>query len=951
MKRLTRGLASLAVTAMAVAPGAAAAQAPDQSVEEVVVTGSRIRTSPLEQSQPIVQIDQEAIAKSGLTSTADVLQRIPSAGGGLNAKFNNSGNFGNPPDGGGVGAGSAEIDLRYLGSRRVLVLVDGLRWVSGASASGVPGAVDLNTIPPAMISRMEVLQEGASPIYGSDAIAGVVNIITKQSQDGLQASAQIGGYGEGDGFSQDYNVSWGVTQEGTRVVLGGGYYKQDPVLSGDRDISRYPSPYATSCVEGGCSGFPVLGRFIVTDPNTGTNFDATLKVPLAIGQRPIYVPGNPTGAAGDLTDFTTAGRFNFQPYNYILTPSERLSFFGNVNQEITEDINLRVRASYVDRRSANQAGPLPLIVGPSAGNGNLLDTVNIDVTNPYNPFGFTLEPGTFDLVGRRMIENGPRHYEQKVNTWNLTGALDGDFQVSGHAWYWDVNVVWSRNHAEQTFTGNINAQRVQQALGPLAGCTGSCVPLNLFGGTGTITPAMLSFIGFTQQDVSEQELRDYSANLTGDIFDLPAGALAFAAGYEHRETEGFFQPDPIVAAGLSSDIPAQPTSGSITVDEFYAELRAPLLADLPFAYKLDVSLAGRWFDYSTSGKDATYKAGLTWRPIEEVLVRASWGEGFRAPTIGELYGSASRFDQEVVDPCSDILGLAGGAPANATVRANCIASGVPANGSFTQISPQVSVLTSGNSALQPETSESWNYSVVWEPQALKEATWASGGSLELAYTDIELDQAIQAQNGQAFLTRCATTADPIACGAISRASSGSVIAISNPLINIGGIKTRAVDLNLIYTSRDYDFGQFTARSYTTWLLEFTEFVPAADGLLEINREGTERGSPDQAYPKTKSTFIVDWDRGEWGATGTLRYISSVDEPEVTANKLDSRTYLDAQLRWHPEFMNEGVRVAVGVNNLLDKDPPGCISCGLNNFDPNAYDAPGRVFYLQLSYRQ
>ena len=949
MKRLTRGLASLAVTAVAVTPGVAAAQQP--TVEEVIVTGSRIRTSPLEQSQPVVQIDQEAIAKSGLTSTADVLQRIPSAGGGLNSKFNNSGNFGNPPDGGGVGAGAAEIDLRYLGSRRVLVLVDGLRWVSGASASGVPGAVDLNTIPPAMISRVEVLQEGASPIYGSDAIAGVVNIITKNSQDGLQASAQIGGYGEGDGFAQDYNVSWGLTQEGTRVVLGGGYYKQDPVSSGDRDISRFPSPYATSCLEGGCSGFPVLGRFIVTDPNTGTNFDATLKRALAVGQRPVYVPGNPTGAAGDLTDFTDEGRFNFQPYNYIVTPSERLSLFGSVTQELTESVRLRARASYVNRVSANQAGPLPLIVGPSAGNGNLLDTVNIDATNPFNPFGFTLEPGTYDLVGRRMIENGPRHYEQKVNTWNVTGTLEGDFAVGENRWYWDVNAVWSRNHAEQTFTGNINAQRVQQALGPLSGCTGECVPLNLFGGTGTITPAMLRYIGFTQMDVSEQELRDYSANLTGDLFELPAGALAFAAGYEHRESEGFFQPDPIVVAGLSADIPAQPTKGSITVDEFYAELRAPLLKDMPFANKLDVTLAGRWFDYSTSGKDATYKAGLNWRPIEDVLVRASWGEGFRAPSIGELYGSASRFDQEVVDPCSDMLGLSGGPRASPTVIANCVAAGVPASGSFVQISPQVSVLTSGNPALQPETSESWSYSVVWEPQALKESTWASGGSVELVYSDIQLDDAIQAQNGQAFLTRCATTADPIACDAISRASSGSVIAISNPLINIGGIKTRAVDLNLLYSSPEFSFGRFNVSSYTTWLLEFTESVPAANGLLEIKREGTERGSPDQAYPKAKSTFIVDWGMGDWGATGTLRYISSVDEPPETANKLDSRTYLDAQVRWTPSFWTDDVRVAIGVNNLFDKDPPGCISCGLNNFDPNAYDAPGRYFYLQVTYRQ
>src|SRR5689334_914581 len=198
------------LVALGAGVGAASAQtSTGNSVEEIVVTGSRIRTSPLDQAQPVVQIDEALVAKQGLTSTVDVLQRIPSAAGGLNSKFNNSGNLGNPPDGGGVGAGSAEIDLRYLGSQRTLVLVDGLRFVNAASASGVPPSVDLNSIPESMIERVEVLQDGASAIYGSDAIAGVVNIITKSQQKGLVASAQWGIYGQGDGASQNYQLSWG----------------------------------------------------------------------------------------------------------------------------------------------------------------------------------------------------------------------------------------------------------------------------------------------------------------------------------------------------------------------------------------------------------------------------------------------------------------------------------------------------------------------------------------------------------------------------------------------------------------------------------------------------------------------------------------------------------------------------------------------------------------------
>jgi len=941
-------LAQAASWAVLLAVGAGAAPATAQttgsSVDEVVVTGSRIRTSPLERDQPVVAIDEALIAKQGLTSTVDVLQRIPSAGGGLNAKFNNSGNFGNPPDGGGVGAGSAEIDLRYLSSRRVLVLVDGLRWVPGAAASGVPGSVDLNTIPTAMISRMEVLQEGASPIYGSDAIAGVVNIITKDRQEGFQATAQIGQTDHDDGFTQDYNVTWGATAGSLSIVVGGGYFKQDPVFSGDRAISRFPQPFATAC-DASCSSGTPLGRFIISDPNTGQDLNLTLKTALTPGQRPTYIPGDPTGAASSFKGFTTADRFNFQPFNYISTPLERVSLFGSVRQDITENITFRARASYVQRKSANQAAPLPLFVGPDAGNGNLLDTVSVDASNPFNPFGFTLQPGTYAFIGRRLVENGPRHYEQEVDTWNVTATLQGDFSVGDRNWAWDVNAVYSRNHAEQVFTGNVNAQRVQQALGPVAQCTGACTPLNLFGGAGTITPAMLQFIGFTQQDTSQQELTDFSANLTGELFDLPAGPLAFAVGVERRRNEGYFQPDAIVAAGLSSDIPAQPASGKITVKEAYGELKIPLLADMPFFHRLEGSLAARFFDYSTSGSDETFKAGLSWRPVEELLFRASWGEGFRAPSIGELFGTASRFDQEINDPCS---GLTAASPAN--VRANCIARGVPANGSYVQLNQQISVVTSGNPNLTPETSESWNFSGVWEPTVFRDTSWSRGVSLEVAYTNLELDDAIQAQNGQSLVDRCAQVNDTLACGTITRTASGQIAGIANPLINIGSIKTRAVDVNLVWTSPEWETGQFGFRWYTTRLLEFSEFVPGGSGLVKIEREGTERGSPDQAYPKWKSTGMLDWDKDMFGATVTGRYIHSVQEAGA-ANKLESRLYVDAQLRWRPDFMDQDISFAVGVNNLFDKDPPGCITCGLNNYDPNAYDAPGRFFYLRLSYRQ
>ena len=488
-----------------------------------------------------------------------MLQRLPGSGGALNSRFNNSGNFGNPPDGGGVGAGAAEVDLRYLGSRRVLVLVDGLRYVNGASASGVPGSTDLNSIPEGMIERVEVLQGGASSIYGSDAISGVVNIITRSQQEGFVASAQLGVFDAGDGFSQNYGLSWGIGSRDsrTRFVIGVNYVKQDEVSSADRSISLFPTPGATAC-DNTCSSGTPNGRFIVL------NQDLTLIAPV-IGRSPTLADYRNFAGAPD--------RYNFAPSNFIQIPLERYGGFVNLTQELSESTTLRMRAVYNRRNSSNQAAPLPLFVGPDAGNGNLLDTIVIDATNPFNPFGLLrgddpttplpVNEATYNFIGRRVVENGPRRYDQSVDTYYAAATIEGSFEAFGHPWNWDVNGVWGRNRAKQEVHGNINAANLARALGPVAACTAPCVPFNIFGGAGSITPAMLDYVAFTQRDSSRQRLWDFSANVTGGLFDLPGGAASIAIGVEHRDQSGRFDPDPIVAAGLGSDIPAQPTSGEL----------------------------------------------------------------------------------------------------------------------------------------------------------------------------------------------------------------------------------------------------------------------------------------------------------------------------------------------------------------------------------------------------
>ncbi len=918
-----------------VAENPASAAQEESTDEAIIVTGSRIRRDPLSLDSPVTFVDRSDIDKTGLNSINDVLQRLPSAGGGLNGKFNNSGNFGNPPDGGGVGAGAAEIDLRYLGSKRTLVLVDGLRFVNAASASGVPGSVDLNAIPESMIERVEVLQDGASAIYGSDAIAGVVNIITKSRQKGLVATAQLGGYDDGDGFSQNYQFSWGNGGDGpTQIVFGGNFVKQDSISSGDRDISLFPAPYADSCLAGGCSSGTPLGRFIVF-PSVDPREDLTLIAPV------------PPGVMPTIADFRSfagnADRFNFAPFNFILTPLERIGMFLTAKQELGENMNLSGKILFNRRNSKNQAAPLPLFVGPDAGNGNLLDTITIDATNPFNPFGQTLrgdDPLTvaneqnYAFIGRRVIEGGPRRYNQRVDTTYGTVTLDGKFQVGARDWYWDVNGIAGRNKAKQTVFGNINAANLQQALGPVASCTGACTPFNIFGGVGSITPEMLDFVSFVQDDSSEQKLWGVSANLSGSLFDLPGGPLAFAVGLEHRDQKGRFDPDPVVAAGLGADIPALPTKGGFNIDEAYIELVAPLLSERPFFQLLEINGAARFSDYSASGSTTTFKAGVNWKPIADLRLRGSWSEGFRAPTIGELFGTPSRFDQEIVDPCS-------GSPTG-QVATNCAAQGVPTG--YTQNNPQISVITGGNENLKPETSKGWNLGAVYSPAFIPRF------SVEANYYNIKIKGAIQAINANTTLQQCVVNNDPTACALVNRTASGQIANIQGLLNNIAAIETEGLDLNFNYRSPKMAWGTVGLTFNNTFLFNYDIFVPTATGTQLISREGTEQGSPDQAFPKHKAIAILDWDTTHFGASLTGRYIKSVKETEANDNKLNSRFYTDVQLRFISPDFAENFGFALGVNNLFDKDPPGCISCGLNNFDPGTYDVPGRYFYARATVK-
>ncbi|WP_244244140.1 TonB-dependent receptor [Marilutibacter alkalisoli] len=942
---------------LAVAQDEAGEQA--RTLDTVTVTGTRIKKAEIEGQVPINTITREDLDRTGLTSLGDIIQELTGSGSALNTKFNSSGNFGFPPDGGGVGAGSAQVDLRHLGSKRVLVLVDGVRWVSEASASGVGASTDLNTIPLAIVERIEVLEDGASSLYGSDAIAGVVNIITRRNLDGGQISVGYGEYGKGDGGNTNIDLSWGMTTDRSSLFLGLSHVDQRRISAADREQSRFPVPGTGLAF--GSSGTPT-GRFIFCDParaagtpgfcgdddNPGMAYDIT---PDSGVTSPVFDPNDPNG--GDFHQFSTADRFNYSPYNLLLTPSKRTGLFGQFRFDITDNLQWYVKALGNRRESTNQAAPEPIFLGPAAGTGNpLSDNIVISAANPYNPFGIDLDSSSnLVLIGRRPVEGGPRVFEQEVDTQYLATGLEGTFDVGTRSWFWDVNLAYSKNKAEQTNYGSYNIFNIALALGDPAACAAvaGCVPLDIFG-EGTITNEMLAFIQPVVRDRSEQELSLFSANLSGDLFDNWAGTVAFATGYEYRKYEGWYRPDPLTVAGHYNGVPSLPTAGDYDVNELYAEFSVPLF-DNGAGQKLDLSLAGRYSDYSTFGGEFTPKYGLRWQVADELVLRATYAEGFRAPSIGELFGSDSRFDAQLRDPC--LIGTDGSPPTGNA--ANCAALGVPTGA--IQVNPQISVVTGGNPDLEPERSRSFSTGFVYSPAFVVDAGIAERLDLEVTFYRHNLEGAVQAIDAQTQLDLCVATLDPLFCGGITRASTGGISSFNNRLTNLGSIKTDGWDFDVFWTLPETTAGRFKVAWQNTWVTRY-EAVGAA-GQVQPRRIGVEVN--DSAVPDWTSNFVVDWTRNAWNASWTVRHISELKEqcgdasfspfcsdPAAGTNTLDATTYHDLQVGYRFDWL-KGLNLTAGANNVFDKDPPICLSCSLNGYDASTYDIPGgRFFYVRAN---
>lgn len=929
-------------------------QEPETVSEEIVVTGSRIPSSPLNQRAPISELDELTIERSGNTNLGEALQQLPSMGSAINKRFNVPGNSGFPQDGTGIGAGAVQLSLRNIGAKRTLVLVDGKRWIAGASASGVPVAVDLNSIPANVIERIEVLQDGASAIYGSDAIGGVVNIITKSDVDGMHVDLRSGSYAsEGDGEANEASALWGGGNDRTRIMVSASYFDEEGINTSDRAQSAFPTPFATSCLAGGCSSFTPQGRFIL-GPELGFT-DVTLDDGVlndGQGNKPAFDPNNPN--SGGFHEFSTADRFNFNraDFNFLLTPNERANLYTSIDHQLTDATRLTFRGSYTNRTSRTQAAPEPLCLGNGCGN-RILENIVIDADQRYNPFGVDLSvaDGTLEFFGRRPLESGPRRFQQEVDTYYATLGLDGGFRTASRSFVWDVSASYGENRGFQQKQGAHNAARLAVALGPPEVCaaTPNCVPFNFFGGqgpdgNGSITQEMLDFVGFTQRDFSEQTLVDVSANVAGDLFRLPTGMVGFAAGAEYREHEGSFQPDPVAASGETAGIPSGPTAGGFDVTEVYGELSVPLVFATPGVEYLELNLAGRYSDYSTFGGEDTYKVGLLWQPVQRLSLRGSFSTGLRAPGIGELFGGAAREDFTFLDPCADVLGRIGSdnggrdTPQPQNIIDNCRALGVPVD--FAQRNPQLSAVSAGNEDLESETSDNVSLGVVYGGD-----NW----SVSVDFYDLEIEQAVQGRDPSDVLQACVETLDPFFCDAVERSASGQVNLVDNQLQNIGAIEASGADFKFNWTLPTAGLGTFNLALDATYLDEFLELTANPDGSLEeTDRTGTLTNETFQrAFPEWRALSNLDWTYGRWSNGLRLRYVHDMEQ--ASGNTLSSRVFTDVQFRYRLPWQDDRITGVLGANNVLDEDPAICDSCGVIGMSPVVHDLPGTVVYAQLQF--
>ncbi len=925
-------------------PAAAQTTGQDEAstIDEIVVTGSRIQRKDADSVGPLLTLTAEDIKNSGAVSVGDLLQRLPSAGVSLNSNGTQ-----------GTSYGASSINLRYLGGaegsgNRVLVLVDGQRWVDGVGQRGFRDFVDLNTIPLGMIDGIEVLKDGASAIYGADAIAGVVNIQTIRDFDGVKINTRAGITSEGDGEQYSAVVNWGRRFENSSVVLSASYAREDEILTMDRERT------AVTLVPQTAPGTSPRGLFIL--PGLANNSYFGTPAGFGSSASPLTQIALGNFGAGNLADNSfrvvalPGDAYNTQNQGiYSAGPSERYGLYGRVRTDLTDNVSLRVEGLYNRRQSNQMFSPVLLDIGGTAGTIRGYSLAN---NHPFNPFGtangvptanaLTFAANSAWRVRKVMSDVGNRDNIQDVETLRFSAGLEGTFNAFGREWSWDAFGSWSKNEIQSSALNGINYENLFRGLGNPANCLASagCVPINLFG---PMTEEMAGYIRYTTRESNSTELFDVTYNITGDLFELPAGPLQVAAGYEYRRNKATDTPDiyanqvPTVLSSAYTTTTAQtrvPTTGQYDLHEGYVEFAIPLLADMPLAHRLDLSLAARYSNYDTVGDATTIKAGVGWRPVEQLLLRGTYSQGFRAPSILELFQGGREVSVQVIDPCN------GGATANPSLP-GC--AGIPAgyNQANFNLNGLIPGVTSGNLNLEPETADTISLGFSFQPEAIP------GFTLTADWYDIKIKDAIAAQAAAQILGLCAARGG-VYCDLVTRdTSTGAVSRLVQGSQNLSEIRTSGIDATARYEFTT-DIGRFAAVLDVSYLDEFTTVSPDPAGGPDILDERAGKGDRARStYPHWKGQSSLRWSDGAWSALWRGRYIGESTDVVNTVKdaKTDAIFYNDMEASY--AFDRYNASVSIGVNNVFDEQPPASYANAPINYDIYTYDARGRSAYVRV----